>query len=156
MKRLVLAAAALSLALVAAPASADTVPGTLTVTADVKSVCTVAAATLDFDDYDPVAATAVDNTTNIAVTCTKGTGFQVSLDKNSSAMTAAGKVSLNYTLFSDVNRTTAFPLAAASGVADVGAGATVVNVPVYGRIAAGQTTVEAGTRTDAVSITVTY
>jgi spore coat protein U-like protein len=154
MKRLVLAAAALMFTVVTGRASAATDTGVLTVNATVSTVCVVQDATLAFGAYDPVSGAAVDGFADVSVQCTNGATFKLVLDKNAGTMVRSGS-SLAYTLYSDANRTAAFPTAVANQT-NVPADGSVQTVTVYGKITANQNTALAGIHTDTVTMTVDY
>jgi spore coat protein U-like protein len=163
-------AAAVMLAAGAASASAATTTGTLTVNAQVAKVCSVANATLAFGTYNPGGGN-VDQTANVTVRCTKGTGFTVSLNGgqsgsiNTRAMksTSTPTETLAYQLYTTAAPTTVFgDGTTGSTVPGTGAGMGAVNaqtVTVFGRLpdtAANQTAAVLTDYTDSVSITVTY
>jgi len=159
-KRL-LAAAALALC-AAAPAEATTATGNLQVTATVIASCGVATNTLAFGNYDPVSATPLDAATTLAVTCTNGTAYEVSMNAGSGtgATVAARKMSsssdlLTYSIYRDSGRTNVWGVTSGSNtVTGTGSGAAQT-LNVYGRIPANQTA-PTGSYTDTVTVTVTY
>lgn len=131
----------------------------LTVTATITATCTVTAATLAFGTYADVL---LDGTTNIAVTCTNGTPYSISLGAGSHtgatvttrAMDSGGNF-LNYSLFREAGRTTNWGnTPSIDTVAGTGTGGSVDH-PVYGRILAAQNK-QAGSYSDTVIITATY
>jgi spore coat protein U-like protein len=120
-------------------------------------VCSVAAATLNFPDYNPVTGAAVDGSANVSVTCTKGTPFKLVLDSDAGEMKpASGPSRLAYTLHSDASRTTAFPTAVAAQSNVTATGTAPDSVAIFGRVTASQNTVEAGLHSDTVAMTVHY
>jgi spore coat protein U-like protein len=157
----------LTLALgVASPALAATATSNMSVTATVTANCTISAGTLAFGRYDPVAATQVDGTAILTVTCTSGTTGTITLGQGLNP--AGGSTDavplrrmnngvssfLSYALFRDSGRTTVWGNTAATGVSHTGTGASVP-ITVFGRVTAGQTTVPAGNYTDTVVATIT-
>lgn len=153
MKRLtkVLAGAALVAGAVGS-AQAQTATTSFQVTANVQSACAVAATDLAFGNYSASLGAPVDSTSTITVTCSNGLAYGVSVGANPTSRTMArtlGGGSLNYGLFNEVGRTTAFAVATATG-SGVGQGYTV-----YGRIPENQF-VPTGNYADTVNVTVTY
>jgi spore coat protein U-like protein len=121
------------------------------VTANVQSACTVTATDLAFGNYSASLGVPVDSTSSITVTCSNGLPYGVSVGANANARTMArtlGGGSLDYGMFNEAARSTAFAVAA------VGSG-LVQNHTVYGRIPANQF-VPTGNYTDTVNVTVNY
>ncbi len=145
----ILAVAALGMA--AVTAQAQTATTTFLVRADVLGACTVAATDLAFGNYLANAASPLDGTSTITVTCTSGLPYGVSLGASANArtMSRAGGFTLNYGMYNDAARSVAFGFTGASGNG-VGQAYTV-----YGRVPAGQF-VPVGTYTDTVTVTVAY
>jgi len=135
--------------------------GNLTVSAIVSAQCVIQSAAIPFGTYS---ASAVQQNAQIAVNCSNGTSYTVSLDAGSGtgATTAsrklantAGGSSLNYGLYQDAARTKSWGNANGSDtIAGVGSG-TTQNIPVYGYIPGGQTST-AGSYSDVVAITLAY
>jgi spore coat protein U-like protein len=141
-------AAALSLG--AAAAQAQTATTTFTVSADVLSACSVAATDLVFGNYLATAAVPLDSTSTITVTCTNGATYGVDVGATPMARTMAGPGgNLNYGMFNEVGRTTAFGVAGATG-----SGAAQAYT-VFGRVPVAQF-VQAGAYSATVTVTVTY
>lgn len=152
-----LTAAALTLALAAGPARAGSDTADLTVTANVVGSCTIAAATLDFGDYDPI--TDKEASTNIELSCTNGTTYSIDLEGTNAdrSMSGGAGESLNYDLFSDAARTVAwdFSTPVSATATNPAAGPSVHPVPVYGRIPANQL-VSTGVYGDVLTMTVNF
>lgn len=152
-----LTAATLALALAAGPARAGSDTADLTVTANVVGSCTIAAATLDFGDYDPAAGAIAS--TDILVTCTNGTTYSIALEGTNAdrSMSGGAGESLNYDLFSDAARTVAwdFSTPVSATATNPAAGPSVYPVPVYGLIPAGQP-VSTGVYGDVLTMTVNF
>lgn len=153
MKRLtkVLAVAAFGMA-AAGSAQAQTATTTFQVTANVLSSCTVSATNLVFGDYSASLGAPLDSTSTITVTCSNGLPYVVGVGAGADARTMArtlGGGSLNYGMFSEAARSTAF---AVTGVSGSGVGQAYT---VYGRVPAGQF-VPTGNYADTVNVTVTY
>jgi len=157
--RCALAALAFGLA---APALAQTATANLAVSATVVNNCSITANPIVFGNYDPITAAAVDGAGSVVVTCTATRAWWVGLGAGSGGATAGvsrsmslGASRLGYELYQDNGRTTVWGNTQATGVAGTGSGAAQT-VPVYGRVAAGQTTVPAGGYADSVVATVNF
>jgi spore coat protein U-like protein len=151
------------------PASfAATATNTLSVTASVDASCSVGAATLAFGAYAPTADTALTGSASIPVTCTEGTAFQLGLDTGlytadaTSGTTRAMKGSsgayyLSYELYQDTSDTTIWGDTPTTEPMSVNGTGSAVDLTVYGRIPAGQTTaLPDNLYSDTVTATVTY
>jgi spore coat protein U-like protein len=151
MNKLIKALAVAAFGLFAAGAAkAQTATTNFQVTATVQAACSVAATDLVFGNYLASAAGPTDSTSTITVTCSNGTNYAVGVGATPMARTMAGPGgNLNYGMFNEAARSTAFGVAAASGS---GAGQAYT---VYGRIPAGQF-LQAGNYSDTVTVTVTY
>jgi spore coat protein U-like protein len=144
----------------AVQAATDTT--TFQVTATVTESCNVTATDLAFGNYDPSAADN-DKTSTITVTCTKGTDYDIGLNEGtaSGATVTARQMTgspdlLDYSLFSDSNRTVNWGNTVSTDTVHVGSAAgTPENHTVYGRIPTGQY-VTAGSYADTITVTVTY
>jgi spore coat protein U-like protein len=104
----------------------------------------------------------VDTNGSFQVQCTNGTAYQVGLDNGAHASGGvrrlnSGSEYLNYQLFQNVGRTTAWgdTLASTTLQSQMGDG-DPQTLNVYGRVPSGQTAPTAGTYTDTITITVTY
>lgn len=158
-----LIAAALPGLLACGEASADTDQTTFDVTATVIDSCDVTAQDLDFGDYDPVSATALDAATTLSVTCTFGAAYDVGLSAGLGAgatyaarkMTNSGTDTLTYSLYRNPARSQVW--GETLGVdthAGTGTGAAQV-IDVYGRAPIAQTA-PADAYEDTITVTVTY
>lgn len=144
-------------------AHAQTAQTTMDVTATVVEACVVTANNLAFGNYDPTRATPTDAASNVAVTCTPGTIFTVSLDQGS----APGATVTDRQMISGANRLRYGLFADAARVINIGATPGVDSLPaitasaapsvqsIFGRIPA-QQTVPAGDYRDTVTVTVAY
>ena len=151
-----------------ASASAQTDTADLDVSAEVTASCTITTSPLAFGSYDPVvthAASPLEQTGGVTVTCTSGAATTVTLGQGLSADAGStdavpvrrmlsGADFLSYALYSDSGRTTAWGNTAGAGVAHTGTG-TATALTVYGRIPAAQN-VPAGSYVDTVVATVTF
>jgi spore coat protein U-like protein len=168
--RRLMAAGTAALAIGAASSTeAATATSNLSVTASVTANCTISTAPVAFGAYDPVsanAATALDGTGAVSVTCTNGATTTVTLGQGANpagGSTAAaparrlndgGTGFLTYSLYSDTNRTAVWGDTAGTGVAHTGTG-TLTALTVYGAVGAGQN-VPAGNYSDTVVATITF
>ena len=148
-------AAASLLAISAVSANAATANGNLAVSVSINATCTVGAGTLDFGTQSNVGGAAnIDAAGSFTVTCTNTVGYATTLGNganfSSGRRMTNGTVFINYSIYSDAGRTTAW-----SSVAGTGTG-SAQTLNVYGRIPTGQTSVSTGSYTDTVQITVTY
>lgn len=145
--------------------SAATATANLSVSATVTNNCTVTTAALAFGTYDPVVANAsagLDGTGRLTVACTKGVAPSIALAAGSNASGATRRLSdgaghfLEYGLFQDSNRSTAWS-AAGAGIYTAAAAASKASrdFTVYGRVASNQD-VPAGSYSDTVVATVNF
>ncbi len=141
----------------------------LSVTATVAANCTIATTAVDFGAYDPVttnATTPILQTGRVTVSCTTGSAVKVTLGQGLFADTGSSDTApvrrmknggtnyLNYTLYSEGTRTTAWGNTALTGLAHTGTG-TSTDLTVYGTLPAGQN-VPVGSYADTVVATVTF
>lgn len=152
-------------------ASAQYSTSELLVTASIGNVCAFENTqyTLPFGVYDYIgtnATTPLDQSTLIRVRCTSGFTGTVTLGQGSNADTGStdaaplrrmsdGATSfLSYALYTDAARTATWGNTLATGNAVVGSG-NYADVPVYGRVAAGQNRPN-GNYSDLVTIAYTF
>jgi len=135
--------------------AAGSATGSLGVSVTVNNNCTISTLPVTFGGYDPLSGTAADSTGgSVTITCTKGATTTIGLDNGANASSGQRRMKdgttdyLNYFLFSDTGRTTAWGNAA-------GPDKTARPYSVYGRITAGQD-VPAGTYNDTVIATVNF
>ncbi len=139
MKKTVIVVAMLSMAVVlASTAIAANVNQTFNVTATVAASCRIVTTSdLTFGAYDPTDTNPLDGATTATYRCVKNTLATFYITPASGARTmAAGAESLNYELYSDAGRTTAFPSTFAAGVTNTPATNAVQTLNIYGRIPA--------------------
>ena len=163
--KLILSLAMLSVATVTGTAQALTATSLLTVGATVINSCAVAASTLTFINYDPVATSPTDAASSIAVTCTTGTSYNVGLSagNGTGATVAVRKMThatvpsnvLEYSLYSDSQHNSVWGNTVGTNTLAATATAVPNVIPVYGRLSAAQN-VATGAYTDTVTVTVTY
>ncbi|WP_332812470.1 Csu type fimbrial protein [Sphingomonas sp.] len=159
------AAAALTVALAAAPAFAAEAGSSLGVEANVTANCTVSTLPVAFGNVDVTSGQAVQGTGSISVTCTSGTAWSAEADAGTGLgadlalrKMANGANLLNYSLFTDSARTQIWGDGLEGATAtfeDTGTGTTQTQT-VYGLIPAGQTGLPAGAYADTVQVTVFY
>jgi spore coat protein U-like protein len=125
----------------AATAAAAPVQTTFQVTSSVSAVCTVTAAGMDFGAYQ---GKQHDQTSSIAVTCNKGTPYQIGLDNGLHFSAPYRRLKhrttadyLIYELYRDAGRTARWGNDDTSSVYMSGDG-TAQHIDVYGRVPAGQ------------------
>lgn len=163
-------AGAVALALgVASSVDAATATSNLSVTASVAANCTISTTAVAFGAYDPIgtnAASPLNGTGSVSVTCTNGASTTVTLGQGSNANTGStaaaplrrlkdsGTNFLSYALYSDTGRTTTWGDTAGTGVPHTGTG-TLTALTVYGQIPAGQN-VPATSYSDTVVATITF
>jgi spore coat protein U-like protein len=135
----------------AGAAQAQTATANFTVSANVQAACLVAATDLAFGNYLATATTPTDSTSTVTVTCTAGTGYSVGIVGGATgrSMTGPGAATLNYGMYNEAARSTAFSIPTATGT---GAGQAYT---VYGRVPALQYAA-AGNYTETVTVQVAY
>jgi len=169
MKKLLIAASAAALT-----AAAFAAPNPATATFDVKltvvkacSVTAGTASTIDFGSADANPAANLDATSNISVTCSKGTAYTIGLtptnNSTGGAGTMAGTGSNTDTVAYQLRKTSAAGTAwgntntngttVGNGVAGTGTG-TAQSIPVYATVPS--TNVTPDTYKDTVTVTVRY
>jgi spore coat protein U-like protein len=140
---------------------------TLSVSATVLKVCTVAAAALNFGNYTPGTGP-VSVSTPINVKCTNTTPFTVALDKGTTAgatfaqrLMVNGSATLQYNLFTTSGGATIFGdgTSSTSTMGGTGAGlGTAVAITVYGVLpdSTANQAVAPAVYTDTVNVSVSY
>lgn len=140
-------------------AYATTATSTFSVTATVQATCLISAGNLSFGTYTGVVANA---TSNISVTCTNGTPYDVLL--NPGATTGAtvtsrqmlnGAAVLNYSLFSDSGRSKNWGQTIGTDTVHQAGSGGAQSISVYGQIPANQYPAP-GSYTDTVTATISY
>lgn len=150
------------LSIIAATASnghAATANGNMIVSATVLDTCIlVVPATMAFGNYS---GSVVDAQSDISVTCTGSTSWDVAISAGGSTdisareMTGVGLDTLSYQLYTDGSRSTVFgDGTTGSKVTGTGAG-SIQTVPIYGRIPASQYS-DVDAYTDTVTVTLSY
>jgi spore coat protein U-like protein len=149
------------LSLIGTGARATTATGSFNVQVVITATCAIASASaLNFGTQGVLSAN-TDQTSTISVTCTNTTPYNIGLDKglNGSSVTTrqmkAGSAVINYSLFSDLGRTTNWVDTVGTDTAAATGNGSAQAFTVYGRILP-QTSPAPGTYTDTITITVTY
>ena len=147
----------------ATSAYAQTATASLSVGATVSSTCSIGTVPVAFGAYDPVvahAATPLDGTGAVVVTCTRGAGTRVDLDRGSNPqgqirrMAGTGDL-LRYELYRNATRTSVWRRGVTGLAIPAAPSTTPRTFVVYGRIPAGQD-VSAGSYSDAVVATINF
>lgn len=157
-------AAVAPLVSMATPAVAGTATAQFAVTATIASggTCTIAAAPLNFGQYDPTSTSPNDAQSQITVTCPTGTTYNLGVDSGLTGnrqMVSPDDVgeALNYQLYADSTR--GIPLGAlggSTGATESGTGTGAPhNISIYGEIPA-QQTVGSGSYSDTVTATISF
>lgn len=142
--------------------SAQTATTSFDVTITIVADCSIAPpATLDFGTTGVLIAD-VTATTDLAVTCTSGTPFQIGVDEGTTSggtittrLMTNGADTVAYQLFQDAAQTVNWGnTLGADTLASTGTGSTQT-FPVYG-VVPPQATPSTGTYTDVVGVTVTF
>lgn len=154
MKKLLVIFFALAIIFAAANAKAATDTSAVTATATVAANCDIQSVTnLDFGAYDPTNTTADDDGAgSVSFKCTKGTAYNTYV-AGSRTMTN-GTDTLNFQLYQESGRTTAYP-SVTPGVTGTAANNNTITSNLYGRIAALQN-VGTGIYNGSVTFTVEY
>jgi spore coat protein U-like protein len=162
--RLLVVVAMLCLAaLLPADAGAQTT-GNLAISANVAANCTLSVSPVAFGAYDPLgthAATPLDATGGLTVTCTKGSVPVITIGQGGQPSASARQMAngtgglLEYQLFQDSGHGTPWGLGADGFTALPAPSKTPRTFTVYGRVAAGLDPVP-GTYGDTVLVTVTF
>ena len=128
-------------------AQSNTSTGTLNVQATVASACSVANAALSFGPINPIAGAALAVNTNILVTCTQGTTFQVALGDGANASSGQRRMKgtntgsfLSYELYQDAAGATRFGDAVNGQrvLNQSGLGTVANSIPVHASVLSGQ------------------
>ena len=145
-------------ALLSTPALAGTATGTVQVSLNVSSSCSVTAQPLDFGTTNSFAV-AIDTSSATTVKCTPLAPYSVFVSYGANAagtqrqlLSTTSAAVVKYDVYSDAGRTTAWtPTVGTTGVGD----GTEKAATLYGRIPV-QTAVAAGDYKDTVTVTVSY
>ncbi|MBN9136331.1 spore coat U domain-containing protein [Phyllobacterium sp.] len=145
------------------PALAATATGSFTVQITIQASCVlVSTATLTFTAVGVIAAND-DASTTLSVQCTNTTPYNIGLNAGtgtgatvaSRKMTGTGGALVNYTLYSDNNRTTVWGQTIGTDTVSASGSGAAQSYTVYGRVPV-QTTPAPGAYTDTITVTVTY
>src|SRR5580698_6919915 len=155
---------AMALVVALGPAVAATTSGTLSVTANIASVCLISNGTLAFGTYDPTSAAVLNGATTLTLTCTLGTPYNIGMGvgggtgaTTSLRVLTSGVNTLGYKLFRDSARTLNWGNTIGTDtLAGTTSSSSLLNtINVYGQIPASEAA-GSGTYTDSVTVTVTY
>jgi spore coat protein U-like protein len=152
-KRLLIPLIIVAFVLTAGSAFAATATNTLNASVNVVNGCRVLSVTdINFGSYDVTDPTDLDAAGDFTFRCTKGTAYEIYIT-GARTMTD-GTDTLNFELYTDPARTSAWQ-SAASGSTVTAASNAPATMDVYGRIPA-QQNVGVGAYTGSVTITVLY
>jgi spore coat protein U-like protein len=137
---------------------------TFQVLANVPDLCIISASgAMDFVDYDPFDPAPNDlGTTDVTVTCTPGTTYDVGLndgDRSNRTMIATSGGLLSYELYIDFGRSTRWDDIGGTTTQGVGGPGFVAppdNYTVYGQMPPGQAVTETGGYSDTIIATVSF
>ncbi len=140
----------------AAGATGQSTTSTIDVSLNVTTACSVTTYGMSFGNQTSVTAgaTAVSNTT---VKCTPGAAYTVFLDNGKNAASGVRKLksaagaTVDYAVYSDSGRTTAWPTTGQAGTGD----GTDQAMTIYGKLTQA-TQVAAGSYTDQLTVTLDY
>ena len=155
---------ATALLMLATPAAAATVGGTLNVNANVTANCTVSTSALAFGSVNVIGGSNVDGSGGLTITCTSGTAWSAAAGVGAgtgasftSRRMTSGANQLGYNLYTTSGYATVWGDGTASTGLLTGTGTgSAQSITVYGRVGSGQTGVPAGSYVDTVAVTVTY
>lgn len=154
MKKALILMMALAFVLAAGSAYAATDTSPMNVTATVSAVCTIESVSdIDFGAYDPTSSTDDDAAGDFTFRCVKATDYDLYIT-GTRQMTDGGSETLDFELYSDAGRTTAWP-SASPGITGTAASNAQDTRDVYGRITALQDA-GVGSYSAVVTITVEY
>ena len=145
------------------PALAATAIGSFTVQITIQASCVfISATSLTFNAVGVIAAND-DVTSTLSVQCTNTTPYNIGLSVGvgtgatvaSRKMTGPAGAQVNYTLYSDTNRTTVWGQTIGTDTVSASGTGAAQSYTVYGRVPV-QTTPAPGTYTDTITVTVTY
>ncbi|WP_424770624.1 Csu type fimbrial protein [Pontixanthobacter sp.] len=160
MRKIIMMAAGAAV-LSASPAFAATEDATMPVTANVLDSCTITASPMSFGTLTTLGSANIDSTSSVAILCTLGATYDVSMDAGANASGAQRQLVnstdaaqlIPYGVFTDAARATDWN--GTNTQAGVGTGA-VQTLTAYGRIPASASSVTAGVYNDSVTVTVTF
>jgi len=125
-----------------------------------QTACTVSATPVSFGNYSPYAASPLDSTGQVTVSCTQDSSYTITMNAGIHAggnftgrRMSNGQSYLAYQLYSDSTRTTIWGDGSGGSASQFFANAGTATV--YGRIPPRQT-VSAGTFTDTILVTISY
>jgi spore coat protein U-like protein len=137
-KRLLVLAiiAAIGVLALSSVSMAATKTNNLNVTASVAANCNIVSVTdVIFGAYDPTSATDLDVNGDLTFRCTKNTAYKTYLVGTRQMVGAVNSDNLNFQLYSDAGRTTAFPSDNSGGSTNAANNSPITST-IYGRVAA--------------------
>ncbi|MDO8684807.1 MAG: spore coat U domain-containing protein [Armatimonadota bacterium] len=145
-----LIAGALIVAAKSGPSFAGSNSSNLNVSAAVQANCTISTSALGFGNYDPISVndsggSDLDGTGIVTITCTKGSGLDITLGLGNNAVgsqrkligTASGDL-LNYEIYQNAGRTTVWSTGADKQTITAAPSKAARAFTAYGRIVKGQ------------------
>ncbi len=143
------------------PAVAAIATTTMSVSLVIQAGCAVSATALNFGTTSVLAAP-VYQTSNVNVTCTDGTAYNVGLDNGANALSGQRRMigpaseTVTYNLYQDSGHTLAWGNTIGTNtVSGTGSGNTELYI-VYGEVIGPQASPDPGGYSDIVNVTVTY
>ena len=142
------------------PASATTATTSFSVTATVQATCLISGNNLAFGTYT---GSAIAVSTNLSVTCTNGTTYNVGLNAGTAsgatvtarAMTGPASATLNYGLYQDSGHVTNWGNTVGTDTKSGTGNGSAQTLTVYGQLAASQYPTP-GSYSDTITATITY
>lgn len=139
---------------------------TLTASLTVNAACLVDANDLVFGAVNPLSGSPTDGAAALSVTCTNTTPYQIALNAGtgSGATVASRKMKgqihpaalLSYTLYRDSGRSQIWGQTAPTDTKSGTGTGLAQSLTIYGRVFAGQNTVQVDSYRDTIQVTVTY
>jgi spore coat protein U-like protein len=135
MKKLMIGLMVVAMVAMAGMAMAATKTNNLEVTASVAASCSITSvADIAFGAYDPTSGSNLDAAGNMVFRCVKNTTYNTYITGTRTMV--AGGDTLNFDLYTDAGRSSAFPSTAGSGTSAPSLAPITTNI--YGRIPASQ------------------
>ena len=152
-KKILLIAASLAFTVMAGTVSAATIMGNFTVSATVINACSVNANDIDFGNYNPASGTPKDGQGSFQLACLAGTNYELYI--SGARLMTDGANNLNYELYTDALRTSAWSSSSPSSISGATPDANPITFDTYGRIATGQY-VPAGPYSNVIAVVVAF
>ncbi|MBV9576747.1 MAG: spore coat U domain-containing protein, partial [Gammaproteobacteria bacterium] len=137
------------------------------VTASISATCSISASTLGFGTYNPVLSANLDATTNVSVTCTSGSTYNVGLDAGTGTgatvanrlmtRTSGGTQTIAYSLYQDSGHSTVWGNTVGTDTVSGTGSGSAQSITVYGRIfSTNSTSLPPASYSDTITATITY